>query len=170
MADTGRVRGKLWSDGRADGGDGELADWQWNAGNGERPGRAQIRFSATYAEVKALLQTRIMSDGHDYANVSDPEVPAELAPTIVSIEGLTSESPAPNDRTPTRLSAHVPLTRESRRVMRVLSSAPATFIPFTTRLRSSTAATLARAAKDRLPTVSQCRRMAASILRRSLIL
>jgi len=74
----------------------------WLTGNGMQvtasdPVARTIRFSATYAEVKALLQTRIMSDGRDYANVSDPEVPAELAPTIVSIEGLTSESPAPND-------------------------------------------------------------------------
>jgi subtilase family serine protease len=55
-----------------------------------------VRFSATYSQVKAVLQTRITTDGHDYANVSDPQVPAELAPTIVSIEGLTSQEPLAN--------------------------------------------------------------------------
>ncbi len=55
-----------------------------------------VHFTASYAQVKEVLQIRIMTDGHNYANVNDPYVPAELAPAIVSIEGLTKQNPPLN--------------------------------------------------------------------------
>jgi len=48
-----------------------------------------VRFSASYAAIKAALQVKIVTDGDSWASINDPQVPAELAPTIVSIEGLT---------------------------------------------------------------------------------
>ena len=77
-----------------------VEDWLTGAGmqvTSSDPIARTVRFSATYSVVKAALQIRIMTDGRDYANVGDPNVPTELARVIVSIEGLTSQVPAPND-------------------------------------------------------------------------
>jgi subtilase family serine protease len=73
----------------------------WLTGDGLQvtaidPIAREVRFSGAYSQVRTVLQVSVMTDGHDYANVSDPQVPAELAPLIVSIEGLTSQSPLPN--------------------------------------------------------------------------
>ncbi len=73
------------------------------------PNSRTVSFSATYSQIKAVLQTRITTDGHDYANVSDPQVPAELAPAIVSIEGLTSQAPLPNGGNTDAIVSRVPL-------------------------------------------------------------
>ena len=51
-----------------------------------------VRFTGLYWQVKKALGTTILNDGVNYANVTDPQVPAELAPTIVSIEGLRTHS------------------------------------------------------------------------------
>ena len=51
-------------------------------------GERAVQFNGSYAEVKAALQVRIATDGQRYANLNDPQVPADLAPTILSIEGL----------------------------------------------------------------------------------
>ncbi|MGB6091813.1 MAG: S53 family peptidase [Candidatus Binataceae bacterium] len=51
-----------------------------------------VRFTGLYWQVKKALGTTIRGDGVNYANVTDPQVPAELAPTIVSIEGLRTHS------------------------------------------------------------------------------
>jgi subtilase family serine protease len=54
-----------------------------------------ILFAGRYQEVKAALQTQIFGDGLNYGNLTDPQVPAALAPTIVLIEGLYSSTPEP---------------------------------------------------------------------------
>jgi subtilase family serine protease len=54
-----------------------------------------VRFAGLYWQVKQALGTTILGDGINYANVTDPQVPAELAPTIVSIEGLRTHSGGP---------------------------------------------------------------------------
>ena len=54
-----------------------------------------VRFAGLYWQVKQALGTTILGDGANYANVTDPQVPAELAPTIVSIEGLRTHSGGP---------------------------------------------------------------------------
>jgi subtilase family serine protease len=51
-----------------------------------------VLFTGLYWQVKKALGTTILGDGVNYANVTDPQVPAELAPTIVSIEGLRTHS------------------------------------------------------------------------------
>jgi subtilase family serine protease len=51
-----------------------------------------VRFTGLYWQVKKALGTTILGDGVNYANVTDPQVPAELAPTIVSIEGLRTHN------------------------------------------------------------------------------
>src|SRR5437667_461010 len=52
-------------------------------------GMRTIRFSGTVAEIKHSLHTSIVSDGASYANTSDPVVPAEIAPTVGAIFGLS---------------------------------------------------------------------------------
>jgi subtilase family serine protease len=54
-----------------------------------------VRFTGTYSEVKEALGTTILGDGANYGNVTDPQVPAALAPTIVSIEGLSTHNGDP---------------------------------------------------------------------------
>ena len=55
-----------------------------------------VRFTALYSEVKRALGTTILSDGINYGNITDPQVPAALAPTIVSIEGLRTHKGGPS--------------------------------------------------------------------------
>ena len=54
-----------------------------------------VRFTALYSEVRRALGTTILGDGVNYGNVTDPQVPAALAPTIVSIEGLSTYNGGP---------------------------------------------------------------------------
>jgi subtilase family serine protease len=61
-----------------------------------------ILFTGRYEKVKTELQTRIFGDESNYGNMTDPQVPAVLAPTIASIEGLYS-----SNRTPTHTDVYV---------------------------------------------------------------
>ena len=54
-----------------------------------------VRFTGLYSEVKKAFGTTILGDGVSYGNLNDPQVPAVLAPTIVSIEGLTRHNGDP---------------------------------------------------------------------------
>ncbi|HLH76560.1 MAG TPA: S53 family serine peptidase [Candidatus Binataceae bacterium] len=54
-----------------------------------------VRFTASYSAIKAALQVKVVGEGTRYANLNDPMVPADLAPTIVSIEGLTNRGGQP---------------------------------------------------------------------------
>ncbi|MGO9604697.1 MAG: protease pro-enzyme activation domain-containing protein [Candidatus Binataceae bacterium] len=50
----------------------------------------RVFFTGTPGTIKQALATSIVTDGTSYANISDPMVPAELAPTIQAILGLSS--------------------------------------------------------------------------------
>ncbi|HEV2284442.1 MAG TPA: protease pro-enzyme activation domain-containing protein, partial [Steroidobacteraceae bacterium] len=69
--------------------------------------RSQLPFSGTKAQVETAFHTEIhlfeVDGRRHYANVSDPEVPAGLAPAILAIHGLHDFYPKPNAR---RWSAH----------------------------------------------------------------
>ncbi len=72
-----------------------VAAWLRNRGlivTATDPLTRAVRFTGLYWQVKKGLGTTIRGDGVNYANVTDPQVPAELAPTIVSIEGLRTHS------------------------------------------------------------------------------
>jgi subtilase family serine protease len=72
-----------------------VAAWLRNRGlivTATDPLTRAVRFTGLYWQVKKALGTTIRGDGVNYADVTDPQVPAELAPTIVSIEGLRTHS------------------------------------------------------------------------------
>jgi subtilase family serine protease len=52
-----------------------------------------IQVTGAYSEVQAAFKTTILTDGVNYGNVNDPQVPVQLAPLIVSIEGLHTYGP-----------------------------------------------------------------------------
>jgi hypothetical protein len=58
------------------------------------PGRNVIEFSGTAAQVQAAFHTTIHSylaqDGPHWANATDPQIPAALAPAVVGIESLNN--------------------------------------------------------------------------------
>ena len=73
-----------------------VADWL--SGRGLQVTASDIRthsvqFSGTAAMVASTFQTVFVGSGHSYANLSDPMVPADLAPTIQVILGLSSREP-----------------------------------------------------------------------------
>jgi subtilase family serine protease len=118
-----------------------------------------VRFAGLYWQVKQALGTTILGDGINYANVTDPQVPAELAPTIVSIEGLRTHTEARRKPTATLLLAPA---QNLRNATPALISAPAISTPFMMRLRCSMAATSALAAPPRQATASRYPKMPAS--------
>ncbi len=74
---------------------------QWLTSQGLRVTAADIRkhsiqFSGAAAAVSAALQTPLVGDDHHYANTTDPMVPAELAPVITAILGLSSREEVAN--------------------------------------------------------------------------
>jgi subtilase family serine protease len=53
----------------------------------------RISFSGTAGTIRQALGTSIVTDGTNYANTSDPFIPAELAPTTQAILGLSRMAP-----------------------------------------------------------------------------
>jgi len=75
-----------------------IADWLTSAGlqvTAVDPLKRAVQFSGSYSAIKASLQVKIVGDGTSYANLDDPMVPADLAPTIASVEGLTNRADQP---------------------------------------------------------------------------
>jgi subtilase family serine protease len=50
----------------------------------------RVYFTGTEATIRKALGTSLVSDGTNYVNTSDPVVPADLAPTVQAILGLSS--------------------------------------------------------------------------------
>ena len=79
-------------------------------------GTREVRFSGSVAQVQQALGTAIVSNGSQFANLTDPQIPASLAGSIVAIFGLNNLSPSPA-ATPTpaaALGAISPLGDSSR--------------------------------------------------------
>lgn len=81
---------------------------QWLEANGFKvdalpANRSQLRFHGTKAQVEAAFHTQIhlfeVGGAKHFANVTDPEVPAALAPLIASIRGLHDFYPKSGVRT-----------------------------------------------------------------------
>ena len=61
----------------------------------------RVFFTGTVGTIKQALATSIVTDGTNYVNTSDPMVPAELAPTIQAILGLSGLTQPSNSETST---------------------------------------------------------------------
>ena len=74
------------------------ADWLTSQGftvtSTDLPTR-RVQFTGSVATIRQALGTSIVTDGTNYANTSDPAVPAGLAPTIQAILGLSGVSAPP---------------------------------------------------------------------------
>ena len=58
-------------------------------------GTREVRFSGSVAQVQQALGTAIVSNGAQFANLTDPQIPASLAGSIVALFGLNNLSPSP---------------------------------------------------------------------------
>ncbi len=58
-------------------------------------GMREVRFSGSAAQVRQALGTAIVSNGSQFANLTDPQIPASLAGSIVAFFGLSNFSPNP---------------------------------------------------------------------------
>ncbi|MGO9059198.1 MAG: protease pro-enzyme activation domain-containing protein [Candidatus Binataceae bacterium] len=58
-------------------------------------GTREVRFSGSVAQVQQALGTAIVSNGSQFANLTDPQIPASLAGSIVAFFGLNNLSPGP---------------------------------------------------------------------------
>jgi len=57
-----------------------------------------VRFTGTYAAIKRMLQTTVLTDGQHYANIKDPMLPANLSGTVEAIIGLNGQSTGASGR------------------------------------------------------------------------
>jgi subtilase family serine protease len=67
----------------------------------------RVEFTGSVASIRQTLGTAIVTDGVDFANLSDPAVPASLAPTIEAILGLTSLPPPFSSESPRAIEGEV---------------------------------------------------------------
>jgi hypothetical protein len=100
----------------------------WLAGHGFSTGevskdRMTIRFSGTAAQVESAFHTQIhnieVKGVQHIANMSDPQIPAALAPAVVGIKSLHNFFPKPMHR----LGSQVELNRTTGKWQRVASPA-----------------------------------------------
>src|SRR5262249_5274686 len=54
-----------------------------------------VHYRGSYAQIKTALDVRIVTNGKSFANLGDPNMPPELASTVVSIEGLSRDGETP---------------------------------------------------------------------------
>ena len=76
-------------------------------------GTREIRFSGSVAQVQQALNIAIVSNGSQFTNLNDPQIPASLAGSIVAFFGLKNLNPDPAPASdaapePISLSAIVP--------------------------------------------------------------
>ncbi|MGA3334419.1 MAG: protease pro-enzyme activation domain-containing protein [Terracidiphilus sp.] len=86
------------------------------------PDRMAIRFSGTAAQVESAFHTEIhnlsVNGAPHYANMSDPQIPAALAPVVVGVKQLHNFLPRPLHR----LNGKVQFNREAGQWQRVTNS------------------------------------------------
>jgi subtilase family serine protease len=58
-------------------------------------GTREVRFSGSVAQIEQALSTAIVSSGPEFANRTDPQIPASMAGSIVALFGLNNLSPRP---------------------------------------------------------------------------
>ncbi len=89
------------------------------------PDRMTIRFSGTAAEVESAFHTQIhnllVNGVPHYANMSDPQIPAALAPVVLGVKRLHSFLPRPEHK----LGSVVKFNKAAGKWQRIVNSAPA---------------------------------------------
>ena len=75
-----------------------VTDWLKTSGftiDSADRGTREVRFSGSVAQVDQALGTTIVSNASQFANLTDPSIPARLAGSIVAFFGLSNLGPSP---------------------------------------------------------------------------